>query len=252
LQLAFEFSSIRFMDFVINRYKSITSLNVQSQEIFIMLNKHKLQRIAIATSAFLAFGTTQLIANAETVTITGLIQGSTCGLSSDVGAGTTESKSFTLPLGTVALTVPSATVAAGTTFGTIQRLEFKLVAPGGGSACTFTNGTAGWDMAIAPSKTGFITTIGTSTFLSNMVGLADGGTNAVVRLTGGVGPSASAPSNEIALTEVGSFVSSQSAPFRAQAASAITLGAQFANPVANQKPTSGSYSSTLTVSVAYR
>jgi hypothetical protein len=46
------------MDFVINRYKSITSLNVQSQEIFIMLNKHKLQRIAIATSAFLAFGTT--------------------------------------------------------------------------------------------------------------------------------------------------------------------------------------------------
>ena len=217
-----------------------------------MLNKHKLQRIAIATSAFLAFGTTQLIANAETVTITGAIQGSTCGLSSDVGTGTTESKTFTLPLGTVPLTTPPATSAAGTTFGTIQKLEFKLVAPGGGSACTFTNGTAGWDMAIAPSKSGFITTIGTSTFLSNMVSLADGGTNAVVRLTGGVGTTLTAPSNEIALTEAGSFVSSQSAPFRAQAASAITLGAQFATPVANQKPSSGAYSSTLTVSVAYR
>lgn len=217
-----------------------------------MLNKHKLQRIAIAASAFLAFGTTQLIANAETVTINGVIQGSTCGLSSDVGTGTTESKSFTLPLGTVALTTPLATAAAGTTFGTIQKLEFKLVAPGGGSACTFTNGTAGWDMAIAPSKSGFITTIGTSTFLSNMVDLASGGTNAVVRLTGGVGTTLTAPSNEIALTEAGSFVSSSTAPFRAQAASAITLGAQFATPVANQKPSSGAYSSTLTVSVAYR
>ena len=57
------------MDFVTNRYKSIASLNVQSQENLNMLNKHKLQRIAIATSALMAFGTTQLVANAETLTL---------------------------------------------------------------------------------------------------------------------------------------------------------------------------------------
>lgn len=216
-----------------------------------MLNKHKLQRIAIATSALMAFGTTQLIANAETVTITGAIQGSTCGLSSDIGAGTTESKNFTLPLGTIPLSTATSGVA-GTTFGTVQKLEFKLVAPGGGGPCTFTNGTAGWDMAVAPAKSGFITTIGSSTFLSNMISLADGGTNAVVKLTGGVGTTATAPSNEIALTEAGSFVSSSSSPFRALAASSITLGAQFAQPVASQKPTSGSYRSDLTLAITYR
>jgi len=52
-----------------------------------MLNKHKLQRIAIATSALMAFGTTQLSANAETVTITGSITGPTCVLGQTAGGG---------------------------------------------------------------------------------------------------------------------------------------------------------------------
>ena len=52
-----------------------------------MLNKHKLQRIAIATSALMAFGTTQLSANAETVTITGSITGPTCVLGQSAGGG---------------------------------------------------------------------------------------------------------------------------------------------------------------------
>lgn len=212
-----------------------------------MLNKHKLQRIAIATSALVAFGTTQLIANAETVTITGAIQGSTCSLSSSVGGG--EIKSYTLGLGNVPLSTATSSPVAGTTFGTQTNLSFSLVAPGGGGACSFTNGTAGWDLSIAPAKSGFISTINGSTFLSNMVSLAEGGTDAVVRLFGGT---TATPTNAITLTEAGSFVSSPTNPFQAKAASAITLGAIFAQPVANQKPNSGIFNSVLNLAIDYR
>ena len=212
-----------------------------------MLNKHKLQRIAIATSALMAFGTTQLSANAETVTITGAIQGSTCSLSQTASGG--ETKSFTMGLGTVPLSTATSSPTAGTTFGTQTNLSFSLVAPGGGSACSFTNGTSGWDMSIAPAKSGFITTINGSTFLSNMVSLAEGGTDAVVRLLGGT---TATPSNVITLTEAGSFVSSPTNPFQAKAASSITLGAIFAQPVANQKPNSGTFNSVLNLAIDYR
>ena len=47
-----------------------------------MLNTHKLLRIAITTSALVALCATQLIAHAETVSITGDIKGETCVLSS--------------------------------------------------------------------------------------------------------------------------------------------------------------------------
>jgi len=215
-----------------------------------MLNTHKLQRFALATSALMALGSTQPISHAETVSITGDIQGSTCELISPAkGGGPTSRKFFKLPLGTFDLTEPSTAAAAGNVFGTVQTLEFRLNAPGSSSACTFENGTAGWELSIAPTKSGFITTIGTSTFLSNMVSLSDGGTDAVVKLTGGFSTSIL---NEIEISETGSFVRSQNKPFRAQATSSIFLGAQFAQPVANQKPNSGVYSSTLTISVVYR
>jgi hypothetical protein len=212
-----------------------------------MLNTHKLQRIAITTSALVALCTTQLIAHAETVSITGDIKGSTCSLSLTVGG--VETQSFTLGLGNVPLSNATSSPTAGTDFGSPVTLNFRLVAPGGGSACTFSNDTSGWDISIAPAKSGHITTINGSTFLSNMVDVANGGTDAVVRLSGGIGGIAP---NPITLTEAGSFVSNPNNPFRAQAASAITLAARFAQPVANQKPNSGIYSSTLTLAVTYR
>jgi hypothetical protein len=219
-----------------------------------MLNTHKLKRIAITTAALVALCATQLIAHAETVSITGDIQGETCVLSSLLD-GKFVSKNFTLPLGTFDLTLPSATAAAGDVFGTQKIFKFFLLDAASTKenfgVCNFSNGASGWDISIAPAKSGYITTINGATFLSNMVSLADGGTNAVVKLTGGL---TNPPLNAITLTEAGSYVSSPTEPFLAISdfESTIFLGVQFAQPVANQKPISGVYSSTLTFAVTYR
>ena len=212
-----------------------------------MLNTHKLLRIAITTSALVALCATQLIAHAETVSITGDIQGETCVLRVFGDPGEIRSKNLPLPLGDFSLTTLSDTAAAGSVFGVRRHLDFFL-ANQDGSFCTFRNGASGWDISIAPAKSGYITTINGATFLSNMVSLADGGTNAVVKLSGNDGSTF----NQISLTEAGSYVSNPSAPFKTPFDISISLFAQFAFPVANQKPTSGVYSSTLTLAVTYR
>ena len=212
-----------------------------------MLNTHKLLRIAITSSALVALCATQLIAHAETVSITGNIQGETCVLRVFGDPGEIRSKNLPLPLGDFSLTTLSDTAAAGSVFGERRHLLFFL-ANQDGSFCTFRNGASGWDISIAPAKSGYITTINGATFLSNMVSLADGGTNAVVKLSGNDGSTF----NQISLTEAGSYVSSPSAPFKTPFDISISLFAQFAFPVANQKPTSGVYSSTLTFAVTYR
>jgi type 1 fimbria pilin len=203
--------------------------------------------LAITTSALVALCATQLIAHAETVSITGDIQGETCVLRVFGDPGEIRSKNLPLPLGDFSLTTLSDTAAAGSVFG-VRRDLFFLLANQDGSFCTFRNGASGWDISIAPAKSGYITTINGATFLSNMVSLADGGTNAVVKLSANDGSSF----NQISLTEAGSYVSSPSAPFKTTFDSSISLFAQFAFPVANQKPTSGVYSSTLTLAVTYR
>jgi hypothetical protein len=151
-----------------------------------MLNTHKLLRIAITTSALVALCATQQIAHAETVSITGNIQGETCVLKSFGDLGEIRSKNLPLPLGDFSLTTLSDTAAAGSVFGVRRHLNFFL-ANQDGSFCTFRNGASGWDISIAPAKSGYITTINGATFLSNMVSLADGGTNAVVKLSGNDG-----------------------------------------------------------------
>jgi len=213
-----------------------------------MLNTHKLKRIAITTSALVALCATQLIAHAETVSITGDIQGETCVLKSFVNGVESLSKNITLPLGDFSLTTLIDTAAAGSVFGNEKSLPFMLFNQDG-SFCTFRNGASGWNISIAPAKSGYITTINGATFLSNMVSLADGGTNAVVKISGF--------ENfdnffQITLTEAGSYVSSPSDPFKTELNSSMSLFAQFAFPVANQKPNSGVYSSTLTLAVTYR
>ena len=205
-------------------------------------------RIAITSSALVALCATQQIAHAETVSITGDIQGETCVLRVFGDPGEIRSKNLPLPLGDFSLTTLSDTAAAGSVFGVRRDLIFFL-ANQDGSFCTFRNGASGWDISIAPAKSGYITTINGATFLSNMVSLADGGTNAVVKLSGF--------ENfdnffQITLTEAGSYVSSPSDPFKTELNSSMSLFAQFAFPVANQKPTSGVYSSTLTLAVTYR
>ena len=211
-----------------------------------MLNTHKLQRFALATSALMALGSTQPISHAETVSITGNIQGETCVLQA-IDEGKILPQNFTWPLGDFALTSLSDTAAAGSVFGTQKDVLFLLVNQDG-SFCTSQNGASGWDISIAPAKSGYITTINGATFLSNMVSMADGGTNAVVKLSGsGVGAI-----KALTLTEAGSYVSSPSDPFKTEFNSSISLFAQFAFPVANQKPNSGVYSSTLVLAVTYR
>ena len=210
-----------------------------------MLNKHKLQRIAIATSALMAFGTTQLIANAETLTITGTVQGPTCSL--NVGGAEGQTFSMALPTVLLASAASAATNPAGTVFGTAQTTTFSLTS--GGSACNFAGGASGWDISIVPSKADFISTINGATYLSNMIDGANGGTNAVVKLTGGV----TTATNDLTLTDAGpNYMSGGSTPFRALAASSIQLKAQFAQSGANTKPTSGNFSSTLTLGVSYK
>jgi hypothetical protein len=151
--------------------------------IIYMLNTHKLKRIAITTSALVALCATQRIAHAETVSITGDIKGETCVLESFVNGVASLSKNITLPLEDVPLTTLSDKAAAGSVFGKANFLNFNLVNQDG-SSCTSRNGASGWDISIAPAKSGYITTINGATFLSNMVSLADGGTNAVVKLEG--------------------------------------------------------------------
>ncbi len=122
-----------------------------------MLNTHKLLRIAITTSALVALYATQQIAHAETVSITGNIQGETCVLLSILD-GKFVSKNFTLPLGTFDLTLPSATAAAGDVFGTQKIFKFFLVDAASTKenfgVCNFSNGVSGWDISIAPAKSG--------------------------------------------------------------------------------------------------
>jgi hypothetical protein len=213
-----------------------------------MLNTHKLQRFALATSALMALGSTQPISHAETVSITGDIKGETCVLESFVNGVASLSKNITLPLEDVPLTTLSDKAAAGSVFGRANFLNFILVNQDG-SFCTFRNGASGWDISIAPAKSGYITTINGATFLSNMVSLADGGTNAVVKLEGF---DSSVGFYQITLTEAGSYVGSPSDPFKTEFNSSIALFAQFAFPVTNQKPNTGVYSSTLILAVTYR
>jgi hypothetical protein len=104
-------------------------------------------------------------------------------------------------LGSVVLS-SAASGNAGTTFDTKKTLDFALTAAGGGVCQAFGTSATGWDIAIAPAKSGFLKTIGTGTFLGNMITAADGGTNAVVKLTGGV----TTASNDINLNDTGTDV----------------------------------------------
>jgi hypothetical protein len=66
------------------------------------------------------------------------------------------------------------------------------------------------------------------------------------RLRGGSGGSSN---KQITLTEGGSYLGSQSNPFLSAFDTTIWLVAEFAFPVANQKPNSGVYSSNLILAV---
>lgn len=223
-----------------------------------MLNKHKLQRIAIATSAFLAFGTTQLIANAETLNITGNITGPTCAVNiSGAGTGGGSTGTYTMNLGNI---TQSATTAQNTgetlVTSTPVVATFALTAPGATTVCV----TAGavWDIAVAPTQAGFILTNAAAsskkgeTYLRNMTTASQGGTDAAVVLKGGV--ATLTPTQTLALNEAGVFagINSTLPTFTTATASSISISAQFVHATPNQKPTSGTFSHLLSLGVTYR
>ena len=223
-----------------------------------MLNKHKLQRIAIATSALMAFGTTQLIANAETLTLNGSITGPTCavGISGTNASGGT-SGTYTLNLGNITQSATTA-LATGETLvtSTPSVATFALTNPGTTTACTATGVV--WDISVAPTQAGFILTNNAATakkgetYLKNMITAAQGGTDAAVVLKAGV--ATASPTTVLALNDAGVFagINSVLPTFTTSTASSISISAQFVHATNLQKPTSGSYNHTLNLGVTYR
>lgn len=225
-----------------------------------MLNKHKLQRIAIATTALMAFGSTQLIANAETLTLNGSITGPTCavGISgANAGGGTTGT--YTLNLGNITQSATTA-LATGETLvtSTPSVATFALTTPGTTTACSAPG--VFWDISVAPTQAGFILTNQAATakkgetYLKNMIAAAQGGTDAAVVLKAAVGATVPATAPALALNDNGVFagINSVLPTFTTSTASSISISAQFVHATNLQKPTSGNYNHTLNLGITYR
>ena len=223
-----------------------------------MLNKHKLQRIAIATTALMAFGSTQLIANAETLTLSGSITGPTCAVGiSGTGTGGGTTGTYTMNLGNITQSATTA-LATGETLvtSTPTVATFTLTNPGTTTTCT-SNGAV-WDISVAPTQTGYIltnqaaTTKKGETYLKNMIGAAQGGTDAAVVLKAGV--ATASPTTVLALNDTGVFagINSTQPTFTTSTASSISISAQFVHGTNLQKPTSGTFNHSLNLGITYR
>ena len=218
-----------------------------------MANLSKLQKVALAASTFLALISAQVNSNAQaadtaTLNISGQISSSTCNItiSDPGGVGAVGTKiinlgNITAPLGG----------AAGATFGTAVGAIFSVTAAGGTGGCTL-GGNGKWDLALGLFSSQ-ISSIGAVTYLKNSVTSANGGTDAIVQLKGGVGTTLAAATTTLVLTPdagiAGTLMSGLTTP-TATAGSSIAMSAQFARGVTGI-PTGGAFSQTIPLIARY-
>ena len=219
-----------------------------------MANLSKLQKVALAASTFLALISAQVNSNAQaadtaTLNISGQISSSTCNItiSDPGGVGAVGTKiinlgNITAPLGG----------AAGATFGTAVGAIFSVTAAGGTGGCTL-GGNGKWDLALGLFSSQITTISGKGTFLKNSITTANGGTDAIVQLKGGVGTTLAAATTTLVLTPdagiAGTLMSGLTTP-TATAGSSIAISAQFARGVTGI-PTGGAFSQTIPLIARY-
>jgi len=219
-----------------------------------MANLSKLQKVALAASTFLTLISAQVNSNAQaadtaTLNISGQISSSTCNItiSDPGGVGAVGTKIINLG------NIPApASGTAGTTFGTAVGAIFSVTAAAGGTTACTTIGAGKWAMALG-SFSSQISSIGTSTYLKNSVTTANGGTNAIVQLQGGVGTTlADATKTLVLIPDAGIAGTLMSGGLTATATSSqsIAISAQFARG-AGTTPSAGAFSQTIPLIARY-
>ena len=220
-----------------------------------MANLSKLQKVALAASTFLALISAQVSSNAQaadsaTLNISGQITGSTCNItiSDEGGVGAVGNK--IINLGNMAA---PTTGTAGTTFGTAVGAIFSVTSAAGGStACSLVSPNTKWDLALGLFSSQ-ISSIGAATYLKNSVTTANGGTDAIVQLKGGVGPTLSLATNTLVLKPdagIGGTLMSGQLTSAATSSQSIAITAQFARGVTGV-PTGGAFSQTIPLIARY-
>jgi hypothetical protein len=220
-----------------------------------MANLSKLQKVALAASAFLALISAQVSSNAQatdsaTLNISGQITGSTCNItiSDPGGVGAVGTKIINL----TNVTSPAA-AAAGTTFGTAVGAIFSVTSAAGGStACSLVSPNTKWDLALGLFSSQ-ITTLGTATYLKNSLTSAAGGTDSIVQLKGGVGTTLASATNTLVLIPdagIGGTLMSGGLTSAATSSQSIAISAQFARG-GTTAPTSGAFSQTIPLIARY-
>ena len=223
-----------------------------------MAKHSKLQKTALAASTFLALASVHFNGNAQadsaTVTITGAIAATTCNIVATDANGAGGDSTRTMLLGSVQ--PADASTAPGTLMGTAIATVFQArSATGNGTACTFGGTNTKWDLAlslvdaqITPNK-----------LLANSVASTAGGTNAGVRLKGGIGNTAAAAvtaagnATALTLTTGSTVLGGNAATFTASAGSSIALTAQFAkNTAAGTAVSAGGYQQTIVLQARYQ
>lgn len=218
-----------------------------------MANLSKLQKVALAASAFLALISAQVSSNAQaadsaTLNISGQITGSTCNItiSDPGGVGAVGTKIINL----TNVTSPAA-AAAGTTFGTAVGAIFSVTSAAGGStACSLVSPNTKWDLALGLFSSQ-ITTLGTATYLKNSI--TSGGTDAIVQLKGGLGNALTSATNTLVLIPdagIGGTLMSGALTSAATSSQSIAISAQFARG-GTTAPTSGAFSQTIPLIARY-
>ena len=223
-----------------------------------MAKHSKLQKTALAASTFLALASVHFNGNAQadsaTVTITGSIAATTCNIVATDANGAGGDSTRTMLLGSVQ--PADASTAPGTLMGTAIATVFQArSATGNGTACTFGGTNTKWDLALSLVDA----QITPNNLLANSVASTAGGTNAGVRLKGGVGNTAAAAvtaagaATALTLTTGSTVLGGNAATFTALAGSSIALTAQFAkNTATGTAVTSGGYQQTIVLQARYQ
>ena len=222
-----------------------------------MAKHSKLQKTALAASTFLALASVHFNGNAQadsaTVTITGSIAATTCNIVATDANGSGGDSTRTILLGSVTAADASA---PGTLMGTAISTVFQArSATGNGTACTFGGTNTKWDLALSLVDA----QITPNNLLANSVASTAGGTNAGVRLKGGIGNTAAAAvtaagaATALTLTTGSTVLGGNAATFTALAGSSIALTAQFAkNTAAGTAVSAGGYQQTIVLQARYQ
>ena len=218
-----------------------------------MANHYKLQKVAIAASTFLCLASIQLngiaqAADSATLNISGQITSTTCNISISDPGGTGAVGTKTLNLGSSSATTGAIGSAIGSPVGAI----FSVVAVGGSTPCSFVLPNTKWDLALALS-TSQISSVNGVTVLKNSISAASGGTDALVKLAGGVGTTLAAATNTLTLVGdqgIGGTLMSGGGLPTAASTSSIAISAQFVRSAA-AAPTGGAFSQTIPLLARY-